>query len=73
MLQSKVPYAKTAELGRYISPIFEELNWAYSSAISIVLALRCFLCGDNVAARAAGRDWQQRHCKLMSPIASRHA
>ena len=34
VLQAKVPYAKTAELRRYVSPIFEELNWAYSSAPS---------------------------------------
>jgi hypothetical protein len=42
VLQSKVPYAKTAELGRYISPIFEELNWAYSSAVSANLLRGAF-------------------------------
>ena len=53
LLQSKVPYAKTAELGRYISPIFEELNWAYSSTIWTMLAL------DVLHLDTMKQPWQQ--------------
>ncbi len=34
VLREQVPYANTVRLEKYVSSIFEELNWAYSSAYS---------------------------------------
>lgn len=63
VLREQVPYANTVRLEKYVSSIFEELNWAYSSAflISCLWPAAPSCCQSVLGSVTAGvlRQWQQ--------------